>query len=219
MSALFLRAAAPRYAQRLLTVAALALALPACHVGDGEGNVTSDKHAVQGCWNGQFDLRPDFFAANPYRRKLEIRVQSGRDIQEVSDGLTVLVDDIDRVRAHLGENLRVGLAPAVVPPGYPVVHDPDPPIVHATLYLARACRAQNPALFSIEGGIVFHSIFNGNLTESNTDEMLTAAEFTDIVVGDPRVRDPVTDAVQNVSHVKGSFKFYFQRGQPAQPFP
>jgi hypothetical protein len=100
-----------------------------------------------------------------------------------------------------------------------VVHDPDPPIVHATLYLARACRAQNPALFSIEGSIVFRSIFNGNLTESNTDEMLTEGEFSDIVLGDPRVRDPATDAVQNVSHVRGRFKFYFQRGQPAQPFP
>ena len=31
--------------------------------------------------------------------------------------------------------------------------------------------------------------------------------------------DPATDTVQNVSHVRGRFKFYFQRGQPAQPFP
>jgi hypothetical protein len=100
-----------------------------------------------------------------------------------------------------------------------VVDDPDPPIVHLTLYLHRACHAQNSALYGVEGGIVFRAIFNGNLKESNVDETLTDADFSDITVGDPRVREPGSATVEDVSHLKGHFKFYFQRGQPAQPFP
>jgi hypothetical protein len=195
----------------------------ACTLGDGEGEVKSDKLAVTGCWNGQFDLRPDFFAASPYRRMLSIRVQNGRAAVEFSDGMNVLVDDIDRVRKHIadhpGEPLRVGLAPGVVPPGVPVVADPDPPIVHLTLYLHRACHRQNAALYSLDGGIVFRSIFNGQLTESDEDELLTEAYFQDIAVGDPRDRDPITGTVQNQSHLSGRFRFYFTRGQPSQPFP
>ena len=212
----------PRW-HRLFGAVSLALAAPACGLGEGEGEVSSDKLYVSECWNGQFQLRPDFFAAGPFRRMLGIRVQQGGQLQEVSDGVTILVDDIDRVREQIaqrpGEPLRVGLAPGVVPPGYPVTPDPDPPIVHLTLYLHRACHAQNSALYSLSGGIVFQSIFNGNLSESADGEKLTSATFTDIVVGDPRDRDPATDTVTNVSHLRGYFRFYFRRGQPAQPFP
>jgi hypothetical protein len=209
--------------QGLLGTALLALFTPACGLGEGEGEVSSDKLNVTDCWNGQFELRPDFFAASPYRRMLAIRVQHGGNVQEVSDGVVILVDDIDKVREHIaqhpGEPLRVGLPPSVVPPGFPVTPDPDPPLVHLTLYLHRGCHAQNAALYSLEGGIVFQSIFNGNLHESDDREKLTEASFTDIVVGDPRDREPGTDTVANVSHLKGHFRFYFRRGQPAQPFP
>lgn len=207
-------------------VAALALlsfAAPACTLGEGEGEVSSDKLNVTDCWNGQFELRPDFFAASPFRRMLSIRVQHGGDFLEVSDGITVLVDDIDRVRSHIaehpGEPLRVGLPPDVVPPGFPVVPDPDPPIVHLTLYLHRACHAQNSALYSIDGGIVFRSIFSGDPNESDERLKLTDADFSDIVVGDPRDREPGSETVLNTSHIKGHFRFVFRRGQPAQPFP
>ena len=212
-----------RRANPVLALAALVLALPACQIGEGEGEVSSEKLDVDRCWNGQFLLRPNFFAANPYRRKMEIRVQHGVDTTEVSDGLSILVDDIDRVRSHIaehpGEPLRAGLPPAVVPPGVPVIFDPDPPIIHLTLYLHRACHAQNAALYSIDGGVVFRSIFNGNLTESDVDETLTDGEFTNVVVGDPRTLEPGTTTVTRTSLLSGRFKFYFKRGQPAQPFP
>jgi len=208
---------------RFLALVSVAVLGSACGLGEGEGEVNSEKLHVSGCWNGQFELRPDFFAASPYRRMLAIRVQHGGDYEEVSDGVNILVDDIDRVRAHIatspGVPLRVGMPPAVVPPGVPVVLDPDPPLVHLTLYLHRACHAQNSALYSVSGGIVFRSIFNGNLNESNDSEKLTEAEFDNIVVGDPRDRDLASGTVANVSSLKGRLKFYFRRGQPAQPFP
>jgi hypothetical protein len=195
-----------------------ALLLAACSLGEGEGHVSSNQLLVEGCWGGQFDLGPDFFAAVPYRNTLNIRVQHGGDLEEVSDGMTVLVDDIDRVEASLGTPLAVGQPPGVTPPGVPVVRNPDPPIVHATLYLHHACHAQNSALYSVGGTIVFHSIFDGDPNESDAEKKLTYAEFSDIVVADPRDMAP-DGTVLRTSHLEGWFKFYFQRGQPAQPFP
>lgn len=209
--------------RRLLALSAIALAASACSLGDGEGELSSDKLIVAGCWNGPFRLGPDFFAANPYRELLTIRMQHGGDTEEVSDGALILVDDVPAVRARLqseaAPSFRVAQPPSIVPPGTPIVADPDPAIVHLTLYLHRACHAQNAALYSLAGNITFHAIFNGDPNETNADEKLTDAEFTDITVGDPRNRVQGSDQVQDTSHIAGRLKFYFQRGQPAQPFP
>jgi hypothetical protein len=200
-------------ARRPLLALAVALALQACSLGEGEGEVSSDRLVVTSCWDGPFQLGPDFFAAVPYRRTLSIKVQRGGETEEVSDGIVVLVDDIDEVRRRLGEPLRVALPPGVVPPGHPIVADPNPAIVHLTLYLQRSCHAQNSVLYAIDGQMIFHNIFNGDANETNASEMLTDAEFSDVTVADPR-EDPLV-----TSHIRGRFKFYFQRGQPAQPFP
>ena len=201
---------------------ACALAAGACSLGEGEGDIHTEALNVAECWNGPFRLGPDFFAAQPYREEaLTIRVQHGGDTEEVSDGAVILVDNIQAVRAGIagGKSFKVGLPPSVVPPGFPIVADPDPPLVHLTLYLHRSCHAQNSALYSISGNITFTAIFNGNLNETDADEKLTEGSFDDIVVGDPRNRDPASPTVKDVSHLDGHFKFYFQRGQPAQPFP
>jgi len=199
--------------RRTAAALALAVALSACSLGEGEGQVSSDSLNVTNCWSGPFQLNPDFFAAVPYRRTLSIRVQRGGDTEEVSDGIVVLVDDIDKVRQSLDQPLRVALPPSIVPPGQPIVPDPNPAIIHLTLYLQRSCHAQNSVLYAIDGQMTFHDIFNGDPTETNASEMLTDAEFPDVIVADPREPQPVT------SHIRGRFKFYFQRGQPAQPFP
>jgi hypothetical protein len=204
---------------------ALSAALAAaCSLGEGEGDITSGDLKVLDCWNGQFDLNPTFFAAQPYLNDwLTIRVQHGGDTEEVSDGAIILVEQLAKVRAqiaaHPGASFKVGLPPAVVPPGVPVVADPDPPLVHLTLYLHRACHAQNSALYSISGSMTFFSLFNGNLNETDADQKLTDGAFAGIEVGDPRDRDPGSSIVKNTSFIDGHFKFYFQRGQPAQPFP
>ncbi len=195
-----------------------------CSLGEGEGQIQSEELNVAECWNGPFQLGPDFFAAQPFRdNALIIRVQHGGDTEEVSDGAIILVDDIARVRGQIAVNpntqFKVGLPPGVVPPGFPVVPDPDPPLVHLTLYLHRSCHAQNSALYSVGGSITFRSLFNGNLNETDADQKLTDATFGEIIVGDPRNRDPASPVVKDTSKINGNFKFYFQRGQPAQPFP
>jgi hypothetical protein len=193
----------------------------ACSQGVGEGSVKSDTLYVRNCWNGPFDLGPTFFGANPFSSDvIAIRVQRGDDNQEVSDGLTVMVNDVQNIRdSELGHTLDVGLPPGVTPPGIPLQANPNPPAVSLTLYLQNTCHLQNGTIYSTQGKITFQHLFSGNLNETNSDDRLTDASF-DATFADPRdMASDHTFSIDVTSHVTGWFKFYFQRGQPAQPFP
>lgn len=204
---------------RLGRVALLGLGLAlgtGCTVGEGEGEVKSTRLYVKGCWNGPFDLDPDFFAANPYREEaLMIRVQRGDNNQEASDGLTVIVTDLNAVQ--LNTEIPVGLPNGVSPPGVPVTGAPNP-LVSLSLYLHQTCHEQNSATYSVSGNITFRSIFSGNPNEENSEKRLTDAEFH-VQFADPRELVDAEDPESVTSEmVDGNFRFYFQRGQPAQPF-
>jgi len=190
-----------------------------CTVGEGRGFIQSDRLYIEDCWNGPFDLNPDFFAANPFRREtLQIRVQRGDNIEEQSDGMIVLVNDLAELRStSLGQPIPVGLPVGVTPPGMPVIVNPDPPKVSLSIYLHNSCHEQNAAIYSISGAIVFDSLFNGDPNDSDTRDRLTRATFT-AQFGDPRQVSADNPPEGLVSQVRGEFEFYFQRGQPAQPF-
>lgn len=196
-----------------------ALLLLGCTTGEGDGEVKSDKLYVEDCWNGPFDLKPTFFGANPYLNTLTIRVQRGDNIEEVSDGLIVVVNDVSGIRgARLNQPLKVGLPPGVTPPGVPVVYDPEPPLVSLSLYLHDTCHKQNGTLYSLDGTITFKSLFSGDLNEGNADDRLTDAKF-EASFADPRHLQPdLTVDPERMSTVTGWFRFFFERGQPAQPF-
>jgi hypothetical protein len=202
---------------RCWPVVALTLALgTGCTVGDGSGEVTAKRLYLKGCWNGSFNLQPDFFAANSYRgESLQIRVQRGDNNQEASDGLVVLVSDLAAVK--LGKPIPVGVPEGVSPPGQPLTGEPGP-LVSLSLYLHQTCHEQNSATYSVSGTITFHSIFSGDPNEEDSDARLTNAEFK-VQFADPRelVDAPDVEAVTS-SDVEGHFNFFFQRGQPAQPF-
>jgi hypothetical protein len=68
--------------------------------------------------------------------------------------------------------------------------------------------------------IVFDSLFDGNLDESDAKQRLTDAHF-DLYLVDPREICPggLGPPPRCRGHLTGNFKFYFQRGRPAQPFP
>jgi len=189
-----------------------------CTVGDGTGEVTADRLYLKGCWNGSFNLQPDFFAANPYRgESLQIRVQRGDNNQEASDGLTVLVRDLAAVKNQLGTPIPVGLPEGVAPPGQPLTGEPGP-LVSLSLYLHQTCHEQNSATYSVSGDITFNSIFSGDPNEEDSDARLTEAVF-DVQFADPReLVNEENPAEVTSSIVHGKFKFFFQRGQPAQPF-
>ncbi|MBK9264731.1 MAG: hypothetical protein IPM54_33725 [Polyangiaceae bacterium] len=216
-----------------------------CSLGQGEGDVKSDALFARDCWYDAYDLQPDFFAAVPYspsyrddldvqvpyRDTVNIRVQRGTDMQEVSDGMTVLVQDVKRVRKDLlGQPLAVTLPAGVLPPGAtlpPPPPDgsapPEPtPAIHMALYLQRSCHNQNAVLYAVDGTITFHSLFSGDPNEDEASDKFTNAEFS-VEMGDPRDA-PVGALASEIpddrrSLVTGFFRFYFERGQPGQPFP
>lgn len=199
--------------------AALLLAL-GCTTGEGTGEVRSEHLFVENCHNGPFDLQPDFFATNPFEDTQQIRIQRGDRMEELSDGLAILVTEVPRIRGSLlGQDVRVGLPRGVAPPGQVVEFDPDPPPVSMTLYLNDSCDAENSAVYAIDGTIRFSSLFSGDTREKRADDRLTEAEFS-AVFADPRKLSPEEAPDPDLlSVVTGRFRFFFQRGQPAQPFP
>ncbi|HEX3777902.1 MAG TPA: hypothetical protein VHV51_25715, partial [Polyangiaceae bacterium] len=126
-----------------LVLCALALAPLACTVGEGQGDVRSDHLYVNGCWNGPFDLNPDFFGANPDDgESLMIRVQRGDNVEDVSDGLDVVVNDLQNIRMQLNTPIPVGMPAGVTPPGVPITFNPNPPKISLALYLHQTCHDQ-----------------------------------------------------------------------------
>ncbi len=209
-------------ARLALCTGMLATAL-GCSVGEGDGRISSERLHIQDCWTGPLDLVPDFFGADPYREEsLQIRIQLGDNSEEQSDGMIVLINDLQTVRS-LGEApIPVGLPAGVAPPGTapqtPPDQKPNSPKVSLSLYLHDTCHGLNATLHALSGQVVFHSLFSGDPNEDRADQRLTDAEF-DAVFADPReVIEAEGDGASVKSRVTGYFRFYFQRGQPAQPF-
>jgi hypothetical protein len=202
------------------SLALLVVLVLGCSTGEGEGEVRSERLFIPECWNGPFDLDPSFFAAEPAADSLIIRIQRGDNWEEVSDGLIVLVNDLSSVRKNdLGAALPVGMPPGVSGPGVPITYQENPPKVSLALYLNDTCHAQNAAVYSVGGSITFNSLFSGDRNEDHAEDRLTDASF-EATFADPRKvqADGSIDA-EGASLVTGWFRFYFQRGQPAQPFP
>jgi hypothetical protein len=68
--------------------------------------------------------------------------------------------------------------------------------------------------------ITFRSLFDGNPDEPNASERLTDASFN-FYFADPRemCSGGLGPPPPCRAHLAGNFKFYFERGRPAQPFP
>ncbi len=196
---------------------------PGCvSIGEGTGDVVSDHLVAFECWDDAYDLQPDFFAADPFRNQMQIRLQRGDDLVEVSDGVSLLINDVELVQKSLGAPVAVSLPPGVAPPGVAVgtvcgEAGCDAP-VHLALSLLESCHSQNIVLYATSGTITFDKLFSGDPDEPDADRRLTVARF-DVVVADPRGWDPATGLFSDESRLTGEFRFIFQRGQPAQPFP
>lgn len=206
--------------KRAVVAAAVLALLAACSVGEGTGEVHSDELIAPPCFQGPYDLKPSFFASNPYRDTQTIRIQRGDDLTENSDGVEILVDSTSKARSMLGQPMQVGLPVGVAPPGVPIKANPDPPTVHLTLYLHSSCHTADIALEAVSGTVTFAHLFDGDPNESHAADKLIQGSF-DVMVGDPHDEPPGGGAIPDSeqSHLTGDFRFYFQRGQPGQPFP
>lgn len=231
----------------------------ACSVGEGVGGAEGTLN-VPDCWAGNFTLEPDFFAGVPFRNSVELRIQEGGDYTTYSDGLDILVRNLDAILPSasspglLGRPLQVRIPSNVTPPGVPLEADPSPALIDIALYLQRTCKTQNVALYAgtvavgsdgsceltpapppicratatstappvrtAESQITFQHLFNGIPEEPDATKRLTEATF-DLYFAEPREICPggLGPPPRCRGHLKGSFRFTFERGRPAQRFP
>jgi hypothetical protein len=144
-----------RIAACAVSAAIVGVSASSCSLGEGSGQITGTLD-IPNCWSGTFDLKPDFFAGVPSRNSLQLRIQNGGDYETFSDGVSILIDDVHIIRGdngqpgYLGQPLAVSLPPSVVPPGVPITPNPNPAMVHMSLYLTRTCHIQDPALYALD---------------------------------------------------------------------
>jgi hypothetical protein len=240
-----------------LPLLALGVAHQGCDTESGEGSVRGVLD-VPDCWSGQFDLAPDFFGAAPFQNSLSIRIQRGSDFAAYSDGMSILVDDVFKIRGEpgapskYGVPLPVGLSPEITPPGIPIVLTESPPNVHMTMYLQRSCRTRNVTLQAVTEVLLdpdgsckrptfsrcilppadraplsefprgrstatFTSLPNNKPDEPEASQRLVEGNFQ-VYLADVREACPGEPPPCRGS-IRSDFRFYYQRGRPAQAFP
>ncbi len=192
---------------RPLSLGAL-IAASGCSVGVGQGTVQGTVSAP-GCnlSEAPLSLRPTFFSAeaiddpaDPHGSFLTIRIQHGSDGELISDGIDILVPDSAEVQqSQLDQALQVG------------VTGQD---VGMNLFLNDTCPAgldkQAVNYLGVSGTITFRSIYAPSV---NTSSVEIAGSFTNVHLVDR------TRPSDRWATIDGSFRFLFNRGQPAQRFP
>lgn len=139
----------------MVTAPGCIFALTQNSLGAGSGSANGTL-SVPDCWSGRFVLLPDFFAGVPYRSTYDIRMQRGSDNETFSDGIAILIDDVHAIRGDngapslLGVPLKVALPAGVRAPGVPIIADPNPALVHVTMYLQRTCQTEDVALYAMD---------------------------------------------------------------------
>jgi hypothetical protein len=207
-----------------LAAVALAAVVASCTVGKGEGWVHGSL-SVPGCGSeelGSYDMNPDFFGGLAAQRQLTIRIQQGGDFQEYADSVTIAIQDIEEVFRRIEAGGGSAAIPVELqrPPGS--APNVPPPLARLTLSLRGTCGSHklnvgddpNVVLHGTSGTITFTSILHGDLGSRDTNSKRIEGTF-DVVVEDPRGwgTTPAKGTLQ------GGFKFFYQRGGPAQPFP
>lgn len=212
---------------RFSLVAMVAIA-SACSVGEGEGFVRGSLH-LEGCEAdlSGYDMNPNFFGAQSVSgpgagsSQLVIRIQRGADIQEYQDSLTISVIEVDDIRVNqLGKPIPIA---AIRPPGS--APDVPPPKVRMSMSLRGSCGSPklNPGdnsqvvLHATSGTIIFDSILDPNAPSRDTNAKRIEGHFENVQFEDPR--KPMSSGGLNGGTLSGQFKFFYQRGGPAQPFP
>jgi hypothetical protein len=182
---------------------AAAVALGACSVGTGAGEVSGIVNAPD-CEmnNAAYDLQPTFFGGDDaVDDQLELRVQRGSDLENKSDGLLIHIFDPAAIRLE-----RLGQPIALT-------GEASSP-VHMGLYLNESCpitRTSVPANYAaVSGTITFLNLYAPTVDE---DDVETVAHFSAVRLIDRSAPDV------RWAELSGSFRFLFNRGRPAQRFP
>jgi hypothetical protein len=144
-------------------------------------------------------IESTFFSIEHTEELFEIRIQDGSDFEDRSDGIIITVRDVAEVkREWLGQPIAVG----------------EGSLVEVSLYMNAACGpsfGRRPVNFRAnEGTVTFEYIYAPSV---DPDDMRIAGSLDGLrlVSG--------TDADSDNAEVSGWFRFYFNRGRPAQRFP
>lgn len=181
------------------SIAIACLALAACSVGHGEGELYGRVEVPDCDTTERYELSPSAFFAQAVEDLLRIRVQRGSDLEVRSDGVAVLVADASRLkREFLGQAIDVA---------------GDEPEIDVSVYLNESCppgRDRTPvALGAVSGTIRFDAIYAPRVDD---DEVQIRAVLEEV-----RFEDPRND--QRSAVLSGYFDFLYVRGSPAQRFP
>ncbi|MEM7136869.1 MAG: hypothetical protein AAF500_09845 [Myxococcota bacterium] len=176
-----------------------ALHVLGCSTGRGEGTATGQVWAPEcGLDAEPFSLDPNFFAMQPSTTVeiIDIRIQRGSDIPNLSNGISVFIAEPEMVKDEML--------------GIEIPLERFDPAVEMTVYLNSTCPTDIPVVYrSISGTIQFDELF---VPWVSNDNRITTAVFTDVLFVD-------TDDPENRRAVlSGDFTFLYQRGRPAQNF-
>ncbi len=199
---------------RVAIVLAIACVSFACSVGQGTGSAHGHV-VIPDCRldDPGYELRPDFFVADfvddprttagYQRRIMQMRMQRGSYGEQASDGITLLVRDVDEIAGQIGLPMSVAV---------------DGP-VQMTLYLGQTCPSGLPRgtfftlpayLGATTGTITFDAIYAPDIAP---DSLRIAAHFENM-----RFEDADSPSTR-FAELDGDLTFFYQRGRPAQHFP
>ncbi len=193
-----------------------------CTIGDGDGRVWG-KLTISSCEMEEtdFNMHVDFFAADYIDNQLIIRLQHSGKNQTYSDGVLVMVRDVDKIAASLGVSHDVRVEPDIESfvqkgpmdagssPIYPLTTSDSP--VRATLYLNETCPGNRLAFTDGAGTITFEHIYR-----PDKNERIKGSFHFEYI--DPREWESPEDSGSRAD-IFGEFDFDYKRGMPAQAFP
>jgi hypothetical protein len=202
-------------------IASALCALLACQVGQGSGSATGTVTFPECHLDGPIDLHPDFFVGDfvqdpvtpmgAQQNMLTIRMQHGSYGEWSTDGISILVRDVDAIHGS-------STAPSML--GTPItVGAGGGGLVDMTLYLGGTCPSGVPRsdfftvpaiLSAASGTITFSAIYAPDIDPAN---LHIAATFSNVVFLD------ATDPMRRHAELSGDLAFFYQRGRPAQRFP
>ena len=170
-----------------------------CSVGVGEGSVAGVVSAPECDLNGEaYDLDPSFFSAALVEETLEIRIQRGSDLERFSDGIVIVVFDTNELYAtSLGVPIQLG-------EGAPV---------RMSFYLHGTCpldRDDVPVSYDARSGSI---TFRSTYAPDSDDDVEIAGRFDNVELTD------LSDPGARYAIMSGEFRFFYNRGRPAQRFP
>jgi hypothetical protein len=200
----------------LLALVLTALAV-GCSTGAGDGKVWGSLYlpscgVVEDDWN----MGIDFFAADYFDNTLKIRIQDGGQDQGFSDGVMIMVRDVELFAGAAGQAFDIVVEPDIddfleqgPEIGYPETTWDSP--ARVTLYLNETCPGNTFAFTDGYGSIAFDSIYV-------PDESKRIAGHFHLWFIDPREWvEPGEVGAQ--AELFGEFDFNYNRGKPAQTFP